>query len=451
MTTMIAILESSPWWDNKGIDHDPDLVLTNKSLLQYNPQPFTAHDLTAGRIYTLRGARRVGKTVALKLFVKELIKDYGMHARSIVWWNADTSRRVDILESELKALCEYTKKESKQNNTKYPKLLIVDEITSVPKWQKAIKKLKDQGYLQDMCLVLTGSSAHDLKAGTETMAGRRGISSNLDRVLFNMSYKTFYECSNNTASIFDYIKVGGFPFRVEEFLKKGQEFDVSYGSNILEEIFMYEVIRRGLDRSIAFEIITRIASLAVTAISYEGFAQQLSINKDTARKHLDAYGDAFLLATYSSLDLRTFRAAPKKNRKFLWFDPAFRCLAHSLRRGPIIDDAAVVESIVGAELIRRYEMFAYHGYSVLDSVFTWKSSNNHEIDFVAAIRHAQGHRDLLPIEVKFQNSISEWDWQVLKKSFASGVLVTKDSDLETNDSKIKVVGLERFLLQGQQA
>jgi predicted AAA+ superfamily ATPase len=121
-------------------------------------------------------------------------------------------------------------------------------------------------------------------------------------------------------------------------------------------------------------------------------------------------------------------------------------LAYALRRGPLLDDVAVAESAVGAELIRRYETFPQYGYSSLDAVFTWKGAGGHEIDFVAATDRMHGHKQVLPVEVKYQNSISEWDWKPLEKSFGKGMLVTKEKVSVRQDGGVRVVGLRDFLV-----
>jgi len=79
-----------------------------------------------------------------------------------------------------------------------------------------------------------------------------------------------------------------------------------------------------LDRSIALEVLGRLSTTSTTATSYEGFSKAISASRDTAGKYLDALGDAFLVATISSFDTARGRVAPKKDRKFLWIDPAFR-------------------------------------------------------------------------------------------------------------------------------
>jgi predicted AAA+ superfamily ATPase len=50
---------------------------------------------------------------------------------------------------------------------------LLDEITSVKNWPRAIKFLADAGKLENIYLLLTGSSAVEIKHGYERMSGRR--------------------------------------------------------------------------------------------------------------------------------------------------------------------------------------------------------------------------------------------------------------------------------------
>jgi len=52
--------------------------------------------------------------------------------------------------------------------------LMLDEITAVKDWTRAVKSLVDAGALENIYLLLTGSSAVEIKRGYERMPGRRG-------------------------------------------------------------------------------------------------------------------------------------------------------------------------------------------------------------------------------------------------------------------------------------
>ena len=426
-----------------------DLVKVKSSLLAYHPRPFSTEECLSPSVFTLRGPRRAGKTVTLKLLIAELIESANWNPRAILWTTFDTFRTLQQAEDHLvQAVQKYR-----------PKLLLVDEVTALVGWQRVIKKLRDNGVLQSACLILTGSSAFDLKAGAERMAGRRGDAQLPDRVLLPMSYKDFVTqihaslpAENNSMNggpsgslMKDFLSVGGFPFRVEKYLvhkKSGSSpWNELSDFQIFDDVFFYEFNRRRLDRSAAIEILGRLNGVGCGASSYEGFAKALSLSKDTARKYLDALGDSFLLCTYSSYDTSRNRVAPKKDRKFGWIDPSLGFLAKWLRQGTESDEAARAEWTVGAELLRRFEARLFEGLSAPRNVFTWKSSGGNEIDFLIVDK---SKRLVFPVEVKYQNSISDWDFQIIERAFGKGVLVTPNFHKER--IKSKAVSLEEFLL-----
>lgn len=422
------------WLKEGGLWRDTDLIRVKNSRLEYFPQPISPKECKSDAIITLRGPRRVGKTATLKILIAQLIEKEKWNAKSIIWLNVETVRTI----SQLEELIEQTVAHFS------PKLLCIDEITSVNGWQRVIKKLRDTGVLSSRCLLLTGSSARDLKAGAERMAGRRGNIEQPDRVLLPMNFAQF---KKQVLRHFpekqimdlqkDYLACGGFPLRIELYIdaiQNGREFDPLTQLHIFDDVLFYEINRRRLDRNIAIEILGRINSIGVNASSYEGFAKPLTITKDTARKYLDAFGDAFLLATISSYDTARKRVAPKKDRKFIWVDPCFFYLPVHLGQGELIEEQERAEASIGIELIRRYELRLWEGLSSPRNVFTWKSSSGKEVDYLIVNRT---EKLLLPVEVKYQNSISDWDFQVIERAFGKGILVTKNINKSREKSEAK--------------
>ncbi|OFZ19954.1 MAG: hypothetical protein A2X94_03910 [Bdellovibrionales bacterium GWB1_55_8] len=381
---------------------------------------------------TLRGPRRVGKTVALKLLIAELIEKHAWDPQTITWTALDTFRTLVQLEEHLLNIAVERK----------PRLLVVDEATTVTGWQRVVKKLRDDGTLADCCIILTGSSAYDLKAGAERMAGRRGDVPDPDRVLLPMSFHDFAShVHGGKGAVQDYLRVGGFPFRVEQFLLKRDwnEFD---GFQVFDDVLFYELTRRRLDRSIAIEVLGRLSAIGCSSASYEAFIKPLSMAKDTARKYLDALGDAFLLATISSYDTSRGRVAPKKDRKFVWIDPALGYTGKWLRQAEAPSDASRAEWAVGATLLRHHEPRLWEGLSAPRGVFTWKSSGGNEIDYLVVDK---SRKLLFPVEVKYQNSISDWDFQVIERAFGRGWLVSPEIDRARQKSE--ALSLEHFFSQ----
>jgi predicted AAA+ superfamily ATPase len=429
----MAVTIENSWHSDGGLWQDPDLKQVSDGDLLYKPTPIRAAELNPDMVWTLRGPRRVGKTVALKLLVAELIEKNNVSPNSILWSSADTIRKPAQLLSHF------------ENDllVAQPKFLFIDEITSVVGWQNVVKKLRDQGRLSQTCLVLTGSSAFDLKAGSERLAGRKGSFQSTDRVLLPMTFRDF-RAQNSGFTIEHYMSCGGFPFRVNQLKKdilKNAHFLPNFGMSIFDDVYFYEFIRRRLDRNLALEILFRLSQIQTGAVSYGALAKSVNAKPDTVKKYLDALGDAFLLATIYSYDSGKSRVALKKDKKFVWVDPALGQLANSLGQGDAPSIGTVAEHLVGVQLLRNQELRLFEGLSAPRNVFTWKSTGGNEIDFLSVNRTK---KSLMPIEVKYQAGISDWDFQIMERAFGRGILVSRD----TAKQRIKshATPLEDFLL-----
>jgi len=210
--------------------------------------------------------------------------------------------------------------------------------------------------------------------------------------------------------------------------------------SVFDDTVFYEIARRRLDRGIAIEVLGRVASIGSTAISYDAFAKPLSVARETARTYLDALGDGYLLATLSTFDASRNRAAPKKDRKLVWVDPALSALPAFIKQGEPAREADKVEWLVAVEILRRREARIWEGLSAPRNVFTWKSASGKEIDFLIVDK---SKKTRFPVEVKYQNQISDWDFQVMEQAFGRGIMVTKT--VEKTRAKSHCVPVTDFL------
>ncbi|MGK5082877.1 ATP-binding protein [Bdellovibrionota bacterium FG-1] len=431
----MGLTSYNDWWKSGGLWQDVDLKRVKDSSLFYRPLVFSEDDCQPAAVYTLRGPRRAGKTVCLKLLIAQLIESKKWNPQTIVWTNLETIKNMAEMESHLDVVLAHHA----------PRLLVIDEVTSVVGWQRVIKKAVDAGRLADTTVILTGSSAYDLKKGAERMAGRRGTYQSPDRILLPMDYREFAHqltrCGVKPSPEL-FFQVGGFPFRVEEFLKNPQDLSrLEPSTQVFDDIIAYEFNRRKLDRNIALEVIGRLSSVGAHAISYEAFSKNLSVSRDTARKYLDALGDSYLLMTFSSFDTGRGRVAPRKDRKFHWVDPSLAYLASWLRVGEPPLPEALAEYSVGSALIRELEPRLWEGLASPKQVYTWKSKAGKEIDFLWVDRSIKMR---FPIEVNFQDSVSDWDFQSIEQGFGKGILVTRC--FSKNRPNAKAISLKQFLL-----
>ena len=56
-----------------------------------------------------------------------------------------------------------------------PRYFFIDEVTSIPEWQRGVKWVRDNTRAAEDCIVCTGSSSSDIAAGTAYLADMRRL------------------------------------------------------------------------------------------------------------------------------------------------------------------------------------------------------------------------------------------------------------------------------------
>lgn len=97
-------IHDNSWHSNGGLWQDPDLSKIKSSSLRYQPQVFQFSELQQDTLWTLRGPRRSGKTVSLKLIISELIEKQICKPEKVIWTSADNIRNTEKLDDHLRAL-----------------------------------------------------------------------------------------------------------------------------------------------------------------------------------------------------------------------------------------------------------------------------------------------------------------------------------------------------------
>ncbi|HEX3734842.1 MAG TPA: AAA family ATPase [Solirubrobacterales bacterium] len=177
------LTDRSVWWRDSGWERDdPDLREATESPFRYEPDPLSGLDPEG--LYVLRGPRRVGKSVELKRAIATTIRG-GANPRLVFFCSCDGLSAQDI-----RRLIAVGQKDTATLSG--DRHWFLDEITAVPGWAVAIKELRDgDPVFRRSCVVLSGSSARDLRDATKALAGRRGGVSDSDRLLLPMDFRSF--------------------------------------------------------------------------------------------------------------------------------------------------------------------------------------------------------------------------------------------------------------------
>ena len=456
--------EQNPWWqDRHAIESDRHLKRANQASYSWVPPLVDDLDLTKPNVYTIRGPRQVGKTTTVKFLIHRLLNIESQWPR-LLYYSLDLERDpkaiVDIV-TEAKALFP---RESG------PWCLFLDEISSVPDWSSGIKYLRDQTSAAEDCFILTGSSAADIRSGGEQLTGRRGPDIGLDRILLPLSFSDFcavqgipgggkpsltphelLDKESNDAlqegmrflmdlgrALEAYVVVGGFPRAIDDYLTLGHVSEASVRT--LWDMLVSDVDRQGFDRLAALIMLDRSVRSLGTPTSWRGLADEMAIGSHhMAQRYATLLSEAFALLVVYYWDRGRGRISLRKNKKLYPVDPLLAAVPRVIQpASPSPPTGAMVEGVVAASLYRAAEPEPVGSLSLPQSLFYWRSSKGKEIDFLSG-----SARQKVPIEVKYQQTISGADKLVIRNSFGRGILLSS-RDLILRDP-VRVIPAPLFL------
>ena len=431
------IRAQNPWWwsEREWRLHDRQLARLASQPMRLPAELVGTIDLKDAAIHTLRGPRQVGKSTDLKLLVERALAE-GHEPRSIVYLT------LDLIEGErLTELAETVTRAKAAARHRGGSIVLLDEVTGVPRWQTAVKALWDDGTIADDVVVCTGSSAIDLQKGAaERLPGRRGAGR--DYLVLPQTFGSF-ACaihksipSSPCLTIADlqspdgqdalnesrsygpalkdalslYLKFGGLPAAVAEAATGAVEPSEAV-KRVLYDSLVKEVQRRGASIPAAHALLERVLRSLGSRTDWSRMAREMDVplsNRRGATSHHTLRDYIELLAGgYFLFILYFWRAGSETNslsseKKVFFADPLLHTIALDHAPGLTANVPALIENAVGLALYRRYEPGErlIESFISPDRLHAWRTARAGEVDFVAGPR-----RELDVVEVKYQRQI----------------------------------------------
>ncbi len=435
------LTRANPWWANAGWDaSDPHLAAAAHAPFERTPP--VLHDVAPPNLYTLRGPRRVGKSTVLKQTIVRLIRD-GVDPRCIWYFAADALVSfTDLINLFQAARLLFP------DLADTPRYALIDEVTSIPEWQRGMKWVRDNTAAANDCIVATGSSARDIAAGTTYLAGRRGPDVGLDRLLLPLSFPEFARCAGyqlptpprlpfeafygeggrtacqealvHIGTLVDafetYLLIGGFPQAVADFRRTAR---VSDGfARDLWDVTQSDLRAMGLSRpEQGLRLLERIATSLTAPVVVRSLADNLDVTHPTASAWLAALADAYLV-------LLLFQesggvADVRKQRKVYPIDPFLAHLPSRHSPGAYEPDATrLAEAALASAIFRAVEGDAVDRFGQPGRLFFYRTPSGAEVDFVVPpIPRA--------VESKYVDAASTREARTMAANFGGGLLVTR--------------------------
>jgi predicted AAA+ superfamily ATPase len=371
-------------------DKDPQLSWLKKQkfihsspLLQQLPQ--------IPGIYTLGGGRQIGKSTLLKQWMLALLKS-GIDPKALIFVSGELIHDHHALYHILTQVLESMPVDTLN-------YILIDEITYIKEWDKAIKYAADAGLLENSIVMLTGSDLTLIQEARMRFPGRRGKADVINFHLFPLSFKesvllkypAFEVAMEGALDILfkafqDYLCHGGFLTAINEFASDNKLSMATLTT--YSEWIRGDMLKRGKQEHFLKEIIASLIKRYNTQVSWNALAKDLSIDhpKTVAdyAAHLESMDTLFI---QSALLEDKLTAAPKKAKKLIFTDPF---IFHALRawiwpeRDPFhaqimtsLNDpeqcSALVEACVASHFRRFYPTFYIKAEGEVDVAYVDKN------------------------------------------------------------------------------
>ena len=467
----------NPWW-RRGVDFeldDPDMMRLGEVPIRIKREKLA---LQLGRIYILRGIRRVGKTVYLKNLVYHLISE-GEDPRSILYVSCDRlgGRRKALLNAIRNFLDNFTPAKS---------FIMLDEITYLKdEWVIVLKELAERPEAENMAIIATGSNPVSIREKSERLPGRRIEGNNY--LMYPLTFRQYLANLSNYAglsaplreaatkisslneisipprsddlrSITDaslylnelqilfrkYLLSGGFPHTINEYLKNGRISLDRYEELIKVVLGDLSSVNRSeaIAKVLLSEVIDRQNYGQRT--SYTSLGARTGYSHTTILSYLETLEEGFILFTLNAVDVsnRGWWIKPKSDKKIFVTDPfLYHALAaylrgeegFSLSEKTINDEelaSKLVEGVVASHLLRtRITPYLVEKDTFLG--FTYDKKGEIDIVFRAA-------DNVVGFEVKYKEEIGKIKRNNVHGVRASVILTRNDYNLSQEPRLIPV-------------
>ena len=419
------------------LKQDPHLRRLAAQPLPYRSPLIDSLPARSPGIYSITGGRQIGKTTLLKQWMGELLEKrkpedlYFLTGELI-----DDHHQLVRLVQEAKA-----------------KIIIVDEVTYIRDWDKAIKFLADAGSLEQKIVILTGSDSSVIHEARSRFPGRRGKA---DQVDFHLHPLTFYEVVNlkrpkgksDTRELFkefqNYLIHGGFLTAINEHYATKEISQATLRT--YSDWIRGDLMKRGKNEAFLRDIFEALVKCQSSQVTWNGLAKGLTIDHPaTVFDYIHLLSLFDIVTIQSALLEHKLKAAPKKAKKIVFNDPfIFHAVRHWLSPDPhpyenqilpICGSAEsaslLVEGVAVSHMSRWYPTFYLKGDGEVD---------------IAYVKDGK----FWPIEIKWTERLRAQDLKQILK-YPQGRIWTKTSEISQFHS-LPVEPLPRALFEfGQEA
>jgi predicted AAA+ superfamily ATPase len=410
----------------------------------------------------ITGVRRCGKSYLLKEIFKKHLLGEGVSEDNIIIVELDDLKNVKYRNPI--ELDKYIRNKCNVNTINY---VFIDEVQLVTtivnpiftNGEYVIAKEDDKDVISFVEVVLglsrekyidlyaTGSNSKMLSS--DVITEFRDKATNIS--LYPLSFEEFsnYKNSRSSDTVFEYMRYGGMPLAVLKDINDKKDylkglFETTYFKDILEHNKLEKTEALDSLCNIISEGTGQLFNSQKIADTYKSVTKD-SIDKDTVKKYIDYFVDAFILREATRYDVKGNNEIGAL-RKYFFVDNGLR---NARLNFAYDDEGQMLENMVYNELL-------YNGYTVNVGTFEKYEKNKngksvrktYEIDFVA-------QRGIKKYYIQVANDISNAETKTrelkpffaLKDSIQKIIVINKPLEESLDLNGFTVIGIADFLLR----
>ena len=410
----------------------------------------------------ITGVRRCGKSYLLKEIFKKHLLGEGVSEDNIIIVELDDLKNVKYRNPI--ELDKYIRNKCNVNTINY---VFIDEVQLVTtivnpiftNGEYVIAKVDDKDVISFVEVVLglsrekyidlyaTGSNSKMLSS--DVITEFRDKATNIS--LYPLSFEEFsnYKNSRSSDTVFEYMRYGGMPLAVLKDINDKKDylkglFETTYFKDILEHNKLEKTEALDSLCNIISEGTGQLFNSKKIADTYKSVTKD-SIDKDTVKKYIDYFVDAFILREATRYDVKGNNEIGAL-RKYFFVDNGLR---NARLNFAYDDEGQMLENMVYNELL-------YNGYTVNVGTFEKYEKNKngesvrktYEIDFVA-------QRGIKKYYIQVTNDISNVETKArelkpffaLKDSIQKIIVINKPLEESLDLNGFTVIGIADFLLR----
>ena len=375
---------------------DPQLSHLASRPLRHRSDLLDAFPIRLPGIYSLSGGRQTGKSTLLKQWMAELIHQ-GVPPKAISYFSGelidDHHSLLMHLENQLAAATDDD-----------IQLVVIDEVTYVRDWDKAIKYAADAGLLARTILMITGSDLAFLQDARTRFPGRRGQAERVEFHLHPLSFRELLQLEGNLGRLDVYLEeLSRMPENLIDSVYEAFSRYLLHGGyltaiNDLAEVHRIrrstfatysdwirgDMLKRGRSETYLREVLDAIVRRYGTQVTWNALSRDLSVDHPrTIADYVALLERMDAVTVLPALLEHRLAAAPKKARKVIFSDSF---ILHAVRAWltPVEDPfsqqaqsalgeplwiSKLVEASVASNLHRFHPTFYIKGQGEVDIAF----------------------------------------------------------------------------------